>query len=108
MSWFSNEIHAVEAWFSSEEKVILNFLEGAAKQIVNAGGPILINAAIAAVTAAETAGGSGADKFKAAVTATENVIKTQGIPMVSNAIAIAVEGAVANLKVQADLLNKGK
>ncbi|HXQ40382.1 MAG TPA: phage holin, LLH family [Candidatus Udaeobacter sp.] len=98
MSWFSKEIASVEAWFSSEEKVVLNFLEGAAKSIVANGGPVLINAAVAAVTAAETAGGTGSQKLQAATAAVVSTLKNQGLPVVQNAINAAIEGAVANLK----------
>ena len=98
MSWFSNEIASVEAWFSSEEKVVLDFLEGAAKSIVANGGPVLINAAVAAVTAAETTGGTGAQKLQAATSAVVSTLKSQGLPVVQNAINAAIEGAVANLK----------
>lgn len=98
MSWFSNEIASVEAWFSSEEKVVLDFLEGAAKIIVANGGPVLINAAVAAVTAAETTGGTGDQKLQAATGAVVSTLKSQGLPVVQNAINAAIEGAVANLK----------
>ena len=98
MSWFSNEIASVEAWFSSEEKVVLDFLEGAAKSIVANGGPVLINAAVAAVTAAETTGGTGAQKLQAATGAVVSTLKSQGLPVMQNAINAAIEGAVANLK----------
>jgi hypothetical protein len=98
MSWFSKEIASIESWFSSEEKVVLNFLEGAARSIVANGGPVLINAAMAAVTAAETTGGTGAQKLQAATAAVVSTLKGQGLPVVQNAINAAIEGAVANLK----------
>lgn len=98
MSWFSKEIASVEAWFSSEEKVVLDFLEGAAKSIIANGGPVLINTAVAAVAAAETAGGTGSQKLQAATAAVVSTLKSRGLPVVQNAINSAIEGAVANLK----------
>lgn len=74
------------------------FFASAISQVANAGGQVLVNAATAAVTAAENTGGSGAAKFNAAVASVKTVLTSQGIPVVENAVQSAVLAGVANLQ----------
>lgn len=69
-----------------------------AKSIADNGGDVLIAAALAAVTAAETTGGKGEDKFKAAQAAVIASLRAKGIPVVKNAVNGAIEAAVASMK----------
>jgi hypothetical protein len=76
----------------------LGFFDALATAIENSGGQVLRDAALAAVQAAETAGGSGDDKFKAAVASVIAVLEKEGIPVAVNAVQGAVLGAVAKVK----------
>ena len=72
-------------------------LKALAQSIARNGGDILVAAAAAAVQAAETQGGTGDQKFKAAQAAVIAALIAKGIPVVKNAINGAVEAAVAEL-----------
>lgn len=76
----------------------ISFYEALEESIEANGGKVLRDAAIAAVAAAESKGGSGEDKFNYAVAAVVAVLTTEGLPILKNAIHGAVEVAVANLK----------
>lgn len=98
MSWLSTQWHLLQAWFSKEEQEVLPFFKGAAQQIVKNGGAVLLDAATAAVVAAEASGKSGAQKFADAIAAATSVLEKEGIPVVSSAVMTAVQAAVSNLK----------
>jgi hypothetical protein len=72
------------------------FVKSLAQSIETNGGAVLVSAAEAAVAAAETAGGSPAVKFAAAFTSVVSTLKTQGLPVLENAINGAIEAALAN------------
>lgn len=76
----------------------LDFVSALAASIEKNGGSLLQKAALAAVKAAEDAGGSGSDKFDAAFDQVVEVLKNEGIPIVINAINGAIEAAVAEIK----------
>lgn len=87
----------VEAWFTKVGGEVASFVSNLAQTIAKNGGPVLVQAAIAAVAAAEATGKTGAEKKADAVAAVTSVLKTQGIPVVLNAVNSAIEAAVANL-----------
>jgi hypothetical protein len=77
---------------------VLNFISPLAASIARNGGPVLLEIAQAAVLAAETTGGSGSDKLKAAQEAVVAGLKAKEIPIVMNAVNGAIEAAVAALQ----------
>lgn len=85
-------------WLESIGEDILDAIKPLAKQIAQSGGMALVIAAQAAVAAAETAGGSGKDKFDAAQKAVVTSLESQSIPIVINAINGAIEAAVAKMR----------
>lgn len=87
----------VEAWFSKVGGEIANFVSGLARTIAVNGGPILVEAAQAAVLAAESSGKTGSEKRADAIAAVIAILESKGIPIVLNAINGAIEAAVANL-----------
>jgi hypothetical protein len=85
-------------WFESIGDDVLEALAPLGRQIAKAGGKALIDAALAAVLAAETAGGSGDEKFDAAHKAVVKTLQAQGLPIITNAINGAIEIAVAKIR----------
>lgn len=75
-----------------------DFFHSLATSIEAGGGAVLKEAAVLAVTAAEAAGGSGSEKFAAAITAVKNELSSKGIPLIENAVQGAVLAAVAKLQ----------
>jgi len=74
------------------------FFEPLAITIAHNGGPVLLEIVKNAVKAAESYGGSGSDKLAFAKKLIEEGLKSEGLPVVWNAINGAIEAAVANLK----------
>lgn len=75
----------------------LGFFDALSSSIEKNGGQILRDAALAAVQAAETTGGTGDVKFAAALAAVIATLEKEGIPVVLNAVRGAIEGAVAQV-----------
>jgi hypothetical protein len=96
----SNTFHRIEAFFTDEEKIVLPILEAAGKQILANGGPILLDAAMSAVGVAEKTSGTGVEKLAAATAEVVGVLKEKGVPVVMNAVNVAIEGSVAALRAQ--------
>lgn len=90
-------IDAVEGVFGQAVTAAEAFVKSLADWIAANGGQILIDAALAGVAAAETAGGTGPAKLAAAVSAVETSLVTQGVSAAKSAINGAVEAAVATL-----------
>lgn len=78
----------------------MTFLKALAATIEAGGGKVLRDAAIAAVKAAEEAGGTGQEKLAAAVASVTAVLVAEGVPLINTAIHGAIEAAVAMLKVE--------
>ena len=104
MSAFSNIME--KAWAE-----VLEFLEeafnwvkpifsAALKQLIKGGGATLVLAATNAVSAAQTAGGSGDEKYEMAFNAVKETIKDSGQEALDSAINLAIEMAVAKLKAE--------
>lgn len=74
-----------------------SFFLAAIHNVEASGGEILRQGASDAVNAAENAGGTAEDKFKAAYNSVVATLKANGLPLVENAIKLAIEAAVANL-----------
>lgn len=77
---------------------IIGFFDPLAREIARNGGKLLLEAAMAAVIAAEQKGGSGEDKFKAAKATVIATLQSQSFPIVINAVHGALEAAVARMK----------
>jgi len=84
-------------WLEDIGEDILNFTKPLAKQIAKNGGKLLLDTALAAVVAAEQAGGSGSDKFDVAKNLVISELEVKGLPIVLNAVHGAIEAAVAKL-----------
>lgn len=76
---------------------LFTFFSAAAKVVYENGGKVLTDAAMEAVKAAEKSGGKGEAKFAAALASVVAVLQAEGIPVVMNAVRIAVEAAVAKM-----------
>lgn len=74
------------------------FFSAAAHSIAANGGPLLIQLAQDAVLAAETQGGNAGQKLQAAVDLVKAGLTAKGEPIVTNAIHLAIEASVAQLK----------
>lgn len=110
MSWFSDAFANVSDFFTNlwdnviqpdlktAEEVAVAFFSAAAtsaaQQLGTQGLKIITNA----VTAAETASGTGADKLAAAQSQIVTDFASAGITAATNIINAAIEGAVAQLK----------
>lgn len=90
---FHDFINSLEAFF-------LSFVHPLLLSIKENGGKVLIDAAIAAVAAAETSGGDGNAKMAAAEASVVETLTKEGIPVVKNAIRGAIEAAVASLRAE--------
>ena len=89
------------SWHSLVDSIrdgLLGFVSALAENIEKHGGQVLRDAALAAVKAAEANGGSGSDKFNAALESVISTLEQQGIPVVINAVRGAIEAAVAQIK----------
>ena len=100
-TFFSSIESGIGDFFAGIGKFLSTFLTGLASSIAQNGGKVLIDAAVAAVAAAEAKGGTAQDKLAAAQAAVLATLSTEGIPVVMNAVNGAIEGALANLKAQA-------
>lgn len=98
MSAFSRMLKEIAAWFEDIGESILDGIKPLARQIARNGGALLLEAATAAVIAAEAQGGSGRDKFDAARGSVIATLEAKSLPIVMNAIHGAIEIAVAALK----------
>ena len=87
MSFFS------KVWF-----VLIAFFTAGVKAIANGGGKVLTDAALAGVRAAEATGDSGDVKFNAAWASVVSTLTAEGIPVATNAVRLAIEAAVAQIK----------
>jgi len=81
---------------------VVNFVSGSflaplAKSITESGGKILTEAALAAVKASESSGGSSETKFQNAFHAVVGVLASNGIKYTTVAVRGAIEAAVAQL-----------
>lgn len=95
MSVFSKIIAPFKLMFSSLGRSFEAFFQSLAENIAKNGGQILISAAVSAVAAAESKGGSGKEKLGFAQDAVVAVLASRGIPIVWNAVNGAIEAAVA-------------
>ena len=88
-------IAVIQNFFHDGVHDILTGLNALANSIAKNGGAVLFAAAASAVAAAETNGGKGEDKFKAAQAAVIATLAAKGLPVVMNAINGAIKAAVA-------------
>lgn len=72
--------------------------EAGIQSVVENGGELLIDAARDAVRAAEESSATGFDKFDVAFDHASARLKSEGLAVVKNAVSIAIENAVAELK----------
>lgn len=98
MSFFSDLGDKLKSLADEILEFVESFFGAAIKAVEQNGGPLLVQLATDAVAAAEASGGSGGQKLQAAVDSVVAGLKTNGVPVVLNAVNIAVETAVANLK----------
>lgn len=102
MSVFSDFLDGVwsdiKNLFTSAEHVFIAFASSLIHSIAANGGQVLVDAAVAAVAAAEAAGGTGAEKLASAQAAVIATLKAAGVTVVTNAVNGAIEAAVAELK----------
>lgn len=85
------------AVFSEAEKIAITFLSAAASNIAKSGGALLVDAARAAVKAAEENGGNGSQKRDAAFEAVKGTLENAGMTVIVSAVYAAIEAAVAEM-----------
>jgi Bacteriophage holin of superfamily 6 (Holin_LLH) len=98
MNWLSTEFHAFIAWLAGVGAVVFSLVTAMGKTIAENGGPLLAQAAMDGVLAAEQKGGTGSEKLAAAQAAVIADLTAKGIPIVMNAVNGAIEAAVAKMK----------
>lgn len=76
----------------------LVFIVAGAKAMLAGGGQLLKSAALAAVHSQEQEGGTGAEKRQRAFDAITGTLLSAGIPVIANAVYLAIEAAVASLR----------
>lgn len=74
------------------------FVSSLADNIAKNGGPVLIQAALDGVAAAEQSGGSSSEKWNKAKSVVIARLKVSGIPVVNSAVNGAIEAALADYK----------
>lgn len=74
------------------------FVSSLADNIAKNGGPVLIQAALDGVAAAEQHGGSSSEKWNKAKEVVVAKLKANGIPLVNSAINGAIEAALADYR----------
>lgn len=92
---------AIEAFFVSHESAIVNFFKPFALALEKDGKQILIDAAMAAVTAAESTPGGGQAKMAAALAMIAETLQKEGVAYVESEARAAAELALQNLKAAA-------
>ena len=95
--YVQNKWHKLTGFFRSAS---LAFMSALLDDIEKSGGRLLQETALAAVKAAEEKGGSGSDKFSAAVTSIVATLTSLGVPFLTHAVNGAIEAAVAQIKVK--------
>ena len=98
MSILSPFLDFLHDLFSTASRAVSALTLAAARALTQGGGDLLAEAAMTAVAAAEAKGGSGSDKFAAAKSSVIATLEAKGVPLVLNAIHLAVESAVAAAK----------
>jgi len=110
MSWLENLWNSIWDVIKLPLEAVLKAAEAfalaGAKSIAINGGLMLIDAATSAVEAMAATDGSGKDKRDAAINAVVAQLESKGVPVVENAVRLAVETAVANLKADIPELNQ--
>lgn len=84
-------------WIYAKLSAIVTALTPLAKSIAKGGGQVLLDAAKAAVSNVDLADLSNEQKFAQAKASVIDVLKKEGIPLITNAINGAIENAVAEL-----------
>jgi len=85
----------IGSFFEDVGAFVLNFLSAGFKVIKKNGGKLLLSVAMDAVLAVEKTGGG--NKFDAAKEIVVTRLKSEGVPIVLNAVNIAIELAVAKM-----------
>lgn len=98
MSAFSDAFHTVVREIKSIALDIFSAFFNAGVEAARQIGPVLLQSATDAVLAVETTPGDGKVKREAAFAAIVADLESKGLPIVKNAINLAIEAAVANMK----------
>lgn len=96
-NFFQHLIDQIKAWLNGVEDTVADAFHAFVTDIEQSGGEVLMEAAMAAVKAAEDTKGTGAEKFKAAIDAVKDTIVAKGLVATENAVQGAVLVAVAKL-----------
>lgn len=101
MGWLSNLWKKLKPSVDDVVDAVSEAAKVAAEYLLRNSGAILVEAARAAVDMAEQTGGAGEDKKKMAFNLAKNILKERGAEVASSAINLAIEVAVARLKLKA-------
>lgn len=97
MNFLQNIWADIKGFFSKEEEAVVAFVSALIHNIAQNGGQVLMDAATAAVTAAENTGGTAAVKFAAAQASITATLVAEGAPVIMSAVNAAIEAAVSAL-----------
>lgn len=98
MSVISDAFHTLVREVKLIASDIFSAFFQAAIQSARGLGPVLLESATDAVMAAEQTPGDGKAKFAAAFAMVVKDLESKGVPVVVNAVNLAIEAAVANMK----------
>ena len=101
MAWLKNLQNIWHGVVHSADQDAIVFAHALINLMQSSGGKVLRDAAVAAVTAAETTGGTGEIKLAAATASVIATLTTEGIPVVKTAVNGAIEAAVASMNTPA-------
>ena len=96
--FFDNVWDGILAFLKDAYEWALPVVKAALQSLVSGGGAMLMDAATAAVKAAEETGADGDTKWEMAYEAVKGTIESEGRKVVKSAINLAIEMAVAKLK----------
>lgn len=94
-------VERVEGLIQEAKEDITLFFETAVESIAANGGSVLMGLVTDATAAAETTGASGPTKLAAVQTAVAEALVARGLPVVWNAINLAIHAVVAHMQAEA-------
>lgn len=96
--FFENIWDGILAFLKDAYEWALPIVKASLQSLIQSGGATLMDAATAAVKAAEDTNASGDDKWQMAFDAVKQTIENEGKTAVTSAINLAIEMALAKLK----------
>ena len=96
--FFDNIWDGILAFLKDAYEWALPVVKATLQRLVSGGGAMLMDAALAAVKAAEETGKSGDEKWEMAFNAVKGTVESEGREVVNSAINLAIEMALAKMQ----------